>query len=711
MGGFMKGVAAFIVAGTMLFCASALAQAPERDPADFRPVLPTTMADYEARLSVLRTEVANLPSGSRSWGLKQIEYGYAMLAGIGEIDPRPGLEAARAALTVFTREREPVPWAHAQSLVAIFSQLQGRRGDARAASALALGVFTKDAHPLQYVELRCFQAMLRSIDASEDVASFWGDAFTALAPVCGGLVLGDGQSPSAARFHGAMRGSVVFTAAIASQLGPAFQRFLEANMDADDMGLEQLLETYTGARAGFLSGALALETLGLSAEQRRRALSLRNAADAAADRSGRSGPAWRANREMWRAYADYVDLLAAARPQANDPAPPPIPAVAPVMLSEERGVALYRALSGRGGVIPTFRGFSDGLLSRLVATRTQGATTIERSVESTAANAWMGDYARGDFAGAIARFRAAFEPRWTPAFREALRAAGVQRDGRVLILPDGAASMLPIGLLRDAETGRTLIEDYEIVLAPSVRLYRTSLERARGATARTLALIAPDEAETGLPFAEAETRLVATRFAPGATTRPASKDAVFDALQRASYWHFATHGAFDATNPRGSALQLPGRELLTLGDLLRTDRTFASPRLVVLSACETGLFDAALDPDEFFGLPSGFMQAGAAGVIASLWPVSDAATALLIGKVYALHLGEGLAPPAALRRAQLWLKDADKPALAAFVMEEVGRGALDMTRADRLLAEVRGASSERPFGDPVYWGAFVYYGT
>ena len=43
---------------------------------------------------------------------------------------------------------------------------------------------------------------------------------------------------------------------------------------------------------------------------------------------------------------------------------------------------------------------------------------------------------------------------------------------------------------------------------------------------------------------------------------------------------------------------------------------------------------------------------GAAGVLGTLWPVSDAATALLMAKFYDLHLEAGLDPPTALNQAQ-----------------------------------------------------------
>ena len=72
----------------------------------------------------------------------------------------------------------------------------------------------------------------------------------------------------------------------------------------------------------------------------------------------------------------------------------------------------------------------------------------------------------------------------------------------------------------------------------------------------------------------------------------------------------------------------------------------------MLSACETGLYDINRNPDEFIGLPGTFTALGAAGVLGTLWPVSDAATALLIAKFYELHMGRGARPADGVARGR-----------------------------------------------------------
>ena len=66
------------------------------------------------------------------------------------------------------------------------------------------------------------------------------------------------------------------------------------------------------------------------------------------------------------------------------------------------------------------------------------------------------------------------------------------------------------------------------------------------------------------------------------------------------------------------------------------------------------------------GLPAAFLELGAGGVIGSLWQVDDAATALLMARFYELHIGGGLAPADALKKAKVWLRTATRRELIAY---------------------------------------------
>jgi CHAT domain-containing protein len=145
----------------------------------------------------------------------------------------------------------------------------------------------------------------------------------------------------------------------------------------------------------------------------------------------------------------------------------------------------------------------------------------------------------------------------------------------------------------------------------------------------------------------------------------------------------------------------------------RLDLTAA--RLVVLSACETGLIDIRQSsPDEFIGLSTAFMQAGAPAVLSTLWRVDDLSTMLLMERFYHVHLFEGMASAAALRAAQLLLRDSTAREMG---LVERWRQVYE-TASDRRLKAIAIHSvkafelhpERRPFEHPYYWAPFTLVG-
>jgi CHAT domain-containing protein/Tfp pilus assembly protein PilF len=121
--------------------------------------------------------------------------------------------------------------------------------------------------------------------------------------------------------------------------------------------------------------------------------------------------------------------------------------------------------------------------------------------------------------------------------------------------------------------------------------------------------------------------------------------------------HFATHGLLNSQHPELSGLvfSLVDKNgnaqdgFLTLQDIYNLN---LPADLVVLSACETGL-GKEISGEGLIGLTRGFMYAGASRVVASLWNVSDVATAQLMAEFYRSMEKDGLPPAAALRVAQI----------------------------------------------------------
>lgn len=188
-------------------------------------------------------------------------------------------------------------------------------------------------------------------------------------------------------------------------------------------------------------------------------------------------------------------------------------------------------------------------------------------------------------------------------------------------------------------------------------------------------------------------------------------------------WYFYCHGLTNLEEPLKSGLLMAGsqEQFLTLGDVLNLKVT--GVRLATLAACETNIPNLHKLPDEVVSLAAGLLQAGVAGVIASLWSVDAVSTAFLMVRCYdILHQqwqtdGDMQAPLVfALQEAQRWLRDSTKRELQEWVEKKQIRQHLDLpqqTELDDLLwydeAKAK-ADEERPFAKPYYWAAFVAMG-
>ena len=121
--------------------------------------------------------------------------------------------------------------------------------------------------------------------------------------------------------------------------------------------------------------------------------------------------------------------------------------------------------------------------------------------------------------------------------------------------------------------------------------------------------------------------------------------------------HFATHGILNAEQPElsGIVLSLVDREGRPRDGFLRTHEVYnldLASDLVVLSACQTAL-GKEIRGEGLVGLTRGFLYAGTARMMVSLWNVNDQSTAELMKRFYSGLLQDGLRPAAALRAAQV----------------------------------------------------------
>jgi CHAT domain-containing protein len=246
-------------------------------------------------------------------------------------------------------------------------------------------------------------------------------------------------------------------------------------------------------------------------------------------------------------------------------------------------------------------------------------------------------------------------------------AAGTPRDP---LLVQHEVSFLPsvsvLAALRRREESREPAPDLLALLADAV----VSREDRRLPPAAAAAPLPPglgglsilqhaaEEAKAILDLAPRRSVLSALGFA-------ASRDLFLSGvLSRYRGIHVATHGYFDEEHPERSALVLSlfdaaGRPRKGLVRPQEIERLRLAADLVVLSACRSGL-GRQVAGEGMVGLARSFLAAGASRTVVSLWNVDDHATSVLMKRFYYALLHDGRAPAAALREAQLSMRQEER---------------------------------------------------
>ena len=171
--------------------------------------------------------------------------------------------------------------------------------------------------------------------------------------------------------------------------------------------------------------------------------------------------------------------------------------------------------------------------------------------------------------------------------------------------------------------------------------------------------------------------------------------------------HIASHFQFTPGSMDDSFLLLGDGSRMTLAQI-KTRLNFNSVELLTLSACETALGDDSVAHHgvEVEGLGAIAQQAGAKAVLATLWPVADGSTALLMRALYQAHKNDHLDKADALRDAQLALLRGTAHSDAA------GKAERGLTRVDGPPPAVGSFTPDphAPFAHPFFWAPFILMG-
>lgn len=214
------------------------------------------------------------------------------------------------------------------------------------------------------------------------------------------------------------------------------------------------------------------------------------------------------------------------------------------------------------------------------------------------------------------------------------RALG-RRTGQLLIAPDGALAQLPWDALLLPD-GQAAMQRWAISQTPSLSVYQ-QLAQLKTAPRGLIALAASDGGSAAgrtwpaLPFAQHEARAAAALFraqggraltGTAATASALQRLAASGELARTQRLLIAAHGLFDPAQPESNALLLSDGPM-PVADWLRLP---LRSRLVLLSACDSAR-GAVVAGEGLVGFAYALNVAGNRDLLATLWPVGDAAAA------------------------------------------------------------------------------------
>jgi len=302
----------------------------------------------------------------------------------------------------------------------------------------------------------------------------------------------------------------------------------------------------------------------------------------------------------------------------------------------------------------------------------------------------------------------------------------------LVLIPHRWLHLLPLHAL-PLKKGGCLLDDYTVRYAPSLQILQQIQQRgcvpypstgsghrpstgsghrpSTGSGNGTQRWFAVQNSTNDLSFADIEVMALTGLFPAAAPAdvlvqQAATRSAVLQhpALTQAPVLHFSCHGGFNPIDPMQSALLLANNELLTLQDIFA--QRLPNAHLVTLSACETGITDVQLQGDEYIGLSSGFLSAGARHVISTLWSVNEVSTLLLLLRFYHEWLNNqesDIAPT--LNAAQRWLRQATAQELLDWALPLLPAGdCYDGVRTALAFAD------DKPYQSPFHWAAFCAVG-
>ena len=285
---------------------------------------------------------------------------------------------------------------------------------------------------------------------------------------------------------------------------------------------------------------------------------------------------------------------------------------------------------------------------------------------------------------------------------------------------DGVLRYVPMSALNDGQ--HYLVEQYQNVVftpasqarlkdAPARNWNALGLGVSKAHGERIPALPGVVDELRGIIRDETATGVNKTGVLPGVVEldEQFTQDEMLKQLrQRPKVVHIASHFQFSPGNETNSALLLGDGTFLSLAQIKSLPNIFGGVDLLTLSACNTATGGSGANGKEVEGFGVLAQRQGAKAVVASLWPVADRSTKLLMQEFYRVRESQaGMSKVAALRAAQLKLLRGEIAVDGQSASRQIIHEDAKPDEAKRPLFK---PDPKAPFAHPYYWAPFILIG-
>jgi CHAT domain-containing protein len=273
---------------------------------------------------------------------------------------------------------------------------------------------------------------------------------------------------------------------------------------------------------------------------------------------------------------------------------------------------------------------------------------------------------------------------------------------RIVFIPYAGFHLLPLHAMftKDGGQKQYVIDNYTVSYAPSAKVLKQCRKRGRNREDNVLVAFANPRKKGKqklriLHYARSEAEMIRNLF-PGSLYLPVTtRSEMINKGKWANILHYTGHATFKSLILHDEMNKKQGKDFWT--DDILVGLSLPNICLATLSACETGITRVGR-VDEYLGLPSAFLCAGAPTVVSSLWSVEEVSTSLLMQKMYRL-IKAGYAKAESLAKAQRWLKDPAKRQEHIALLPEWCKNGVD---PDHILPA--------DMSSPYYWAPFICSG-